>query len=741
MVNEGVYGRESSWIPISTDSTIKLANFGDDDGTIAKGFSTGKLATDDSFDNSIVHSALGNESAISRMRTFKGGVKLAEDNFSETQWAFVTGKNYFRAVDDTYTDTSTNMLAPITNSYILYSDAIPFTDFSYKNLRAVIGVNARQRKDGGSSISSGLSYYCENQASDYPFVTQIRITLYENKNGTWSPLNVKGNKGLFIFNETSYFSKIRMTGKTFESGLIGSMMCCDYERTADTSAIIIGGVLTQQDDRIYKTDINIVSGDFDVYTDSDRGYFYYDTTNRVQAFREYCWHQTACFGIQFCESGNDVGIDLESEETTQEDAEKIFFGILDGYVGHGDFVRGKAILSEDRYSKDANDNDYDPNTPSVDPNTYYKKSEKPSEVNGNTSFTTKYVMNYGQLNTVANDFYNALNTKPEDLSYQDYSASLFLTNNAIDTIISCKRFPFHVPSTSGQNVKLGNYTIKGSDGQPLVCPTTSKKVVCFEFDCGMCFPTFKDFRDYAPYTIYTLKIPYCSSVQLNTSECVGQPITVTLAVDIETGDCTGFVYADGKLIDSVSGNCAVDVAISGIQQATLDSQIFNASINQRQAKTNTAFAVAKSVINVGANAYGLTKAKKSPMATVQGISHLASSITSSAQDIVNSAYEQKRTGYEISHVQIPFKCVGGVSGGICLSETQNCVLIKESPVMLSEYNEEIYGKTVGFACLINDNLSNFSGLTVCSDIDLSGFTATEREKEMIRNFATGGFKL
>lgn len=729
MVNEGVYGAKGTWLTFTQDSTIKFANFGDNTGTIAKGFSSGKLKANKPYNNSLVHSSLGNESAISRLRTFKGAEELASDSFNSTQWNFACGTTYFYEVDSTYTNNTENMLTPVTNNYITNANILPIVDYDYKSIRALITVIAQQTKTGGSTVTKSLHDYCENFSSTYPYITAVYMNLYERINNSWTPFIVQGFKGLLIHNETTYFSKTRQTGKTFESGVIGSLVGTTYGSNANVNKFIIVGKLNQRlgDNRIYKTDLNVVTGDVEVYNDGSRGHFYIEY---YDGFEEYCKKQCACFGIQFVTDSQYINVDIESDETTEEEIENVFIGVLDGnFIGHGNYVNGEKIKDTTQYKLDsANDSPFDPSK-ETDPNAYHNTSIKPINVDGNTSFTTKYVLNYGQLNSIAEDFYKALNTKPEDLSYSDYSNSLFLTNNAIDTVVSCKYFPFQLPMTGGENVKMGNYTIKVNN-EPLVAPVTSRKVSVYEFECGSCFGEFGDFRDFEPYTTYELKVPFCGSVRLNASECVGKTITVSLAVDIESGSCTAFIYAGNELVESISGSCGVDIPISAVQQATLDSQIFNASINQRQAKTNAVLSVAKGVVNVGAGAYALSKAK-TPRQIGTSSSYLARSITDSAQDISNSMYNAERANYNISHVEIPYKCVGAVSSGVCLSESLLCTLIKETPVMLEDYDPTVYAKTIGYACCKSGKIGSESGMVVCSDVRISNCTLTKTEKDMI----------
>lgn len=759
MVNESVYGDKGTWITYNNNSSVVFPNFNDNKSTLKDGYDNNKIPLNKRLDNSVVHSALGSESALSHLHWYLDKTEFATDEFNATQFCFAFGYNSVAYNYGAFAKTTQIkatpelMIYPTTNKTNLINT--PVIDFDYKKLRAVIRVKVQQTKTVKTTgmLDISLKQYLDTYKTSYPYIRQVYINLYEKQGNTFTLLNNKSQCGILIFNDVSLYKPFKKnTSTTWITGQTGAMFCNNVptQRTPYNSSVTILGIMSNYyansavSDRIDSRYVNAFTDGVTVETvQPDPTFYIYETfcyREYDTGFEEYIKRQTACFGIQFVTDESYINIDIESEDTDEETANNVYIGILDGnFIGHGNYVKGKAITKTSQYKLDsANSSPFDPSK-EIDPNTYHNTSVKPVDVDGNTSFTTKYVLNYGQLDSIAHDFYNALKTKPEELTYTDFSSSLFLTNNAIDTIISCKYFPFQLPMTGGENVKMGNYTIKVGN-EPLIAPITSRKVVVYEFSCGSCFGEFGDFRDYEPYTTYELKIPFCGSVRLNTAECVGKTISVSLAVDIETGSCTGFVYANDELVESVSGSCGVDIAISGIQQSTLDSQIFNASINQRQAKTNAVFSVAKSVINVGSNAYGLSKAK-TPLSIVQGISHTANSVTNSMQDISNSMYSLQRANYELSHVQIPYKCVGGVGSGVCLSESKECVLIKETPVMLSDYNSEVYGKTTGFACCMNGTLSTFSGYTVCSDVDLTGINATENEKSMIKQLLCTGVRL
>ena len=53
--------------------------------------------------------------------------------------------------------------------------------------------------------------------------------------------------------------------------------------------------------------------------------------------------------------------------------------------------------------------------------------------------------------------------------------------------------------------------------------------------------------------------------------------------------------------------------------------------------------------------------------------------------------------------------------------------------------DDRYGEFIGYACEFSEALSNLSGFTVCANVRLDGFNATETEKNMIKAILESGF--
>lgn len=697
-VNESVYGAKNTWLTIKNNSTVKFANFGDNNGTIQKGFQTGKLKTDTQYNNSIVHSALGNESALSRFKTYKGKNELSAENYNSLQWSFACGSSVFQPVSNSSTDNTTNMLAPITNSFILNSNTRPVVDFSYKNVRAVIRVYAKQ-SENGQAIDKSLHDYCENFSANYPYIERVYMYMYEKINNNWVTMSTNYYLGILIHNETKYFSHTHAPSKTFESGIIGSVVCTNYGSGADVPEITLLGVMSQRlsDNRIYTTDINIVSGDLTVTTDLDgRGIFHLDYYND---FETYAMRQCACFGIQFVCDSADITIDLDSTETTEEQANKVYFGVLDSdYIGHGDFIQGKAITSDKRYNKTANDNEYNPDKPVSDLNS------KRNNTTGAYSGGKMYVVDELGIDTLINALCGAMTG--DIVSDEDrYKMSLnFGDKSPLDYVTSFRFCPFTISGGTATNtINVFNKPITASSSvfHPLL---TSIKRVTRSINV---IRLFNDFRAYSPFTSLQLYVPFCDTIELNPSEWYDTRLTLDYFFNLSTGDVTCCVMRNNLDFAVLTGTFLYDIPLTAENNNAYRIAVSSLNIDSKYNDINTLISQVNSGANVISNA------------VTGNVGGMLSGFTSMINNSVHHAETREKLELQYQATK-PSLCKSGSANA-----TNNFMLDFDGKLIYKyrDFDMDLtnYADTVGYACLENGSLSECSHLTkmINTKIDVS----------------------
>lgn len=741
-VNTNVYGAAEQWINTSFYDKFyrnKKANFGDNTSKLGDGVSKGKLSYSEPIDKSLSYCGLGTECALSHVRYVQNVNNTATiiDSQDRFQTNFLFGE----------ITTQTGMTGDYTNSQLSdfkYQKAWqssfdndtwwsnnknkliePYTSIHPKSVVFLIYVIAANASFT-DLINVTLSEY-RNQYTSYPNISQVYIEPFMNidlatenspsrtQYGAGGNATSNNRQGycLGLLDEYEIPSRnfsMYSYQLTWKRIVMGNLYGTDTYDTSTATAIVyvpenVGEHFKHQRVNIYdyyyiRTYIEYYDGIFDEILKT-----------------------VACFGLFFTEKTNVAQYGL----LTNND---MYIGILDeNGIGHGEYLRGADTVNapQNAYS-DMSQSGYD-YTKDVDKTKYKNDTEFYDSTLAN-GFTRFWVLDSNGVSQVLNEMYDIMNEVDPDEPIERYSQKVFLTNNPIDCIISLKKFPvLHIPSLSG--VYFLNFGSKATNitGSPLA---KSCETYTFNFSAAndtSLYPVFGgDFRDFEPYTKCEIVIPFCGSVDVPCCyfyEYGG--ITVKLTIDFISGACTGFVLANGITISSVSGNCAIDLPVSGIQSATLDSQIFSAAQAKKQNFNKTRAGLVASALTATAGAI-----TGNPVMIAAG----AAGVLATA---VNSKETVKNIDYELQHLQTPYKEVSTASGQISQSFDMRCKLIITRPKMLN-YDENAYAETVGYACLNSGSVDSFHGLTY-GTIELNGVPCTADEKSYIESMFANGVHL
>lgn len=465
---------------------------------------------------------------------------------------------------------------------------------------------------------------------------------------------------------------------------------------------------------------NAVYGPEIEVSSSSRAKWYY--LEYYDGLKEWVRRQIACFGLFFTD-------DQTTAETGEYDDDNMLLGVLVDGVGHGDYTHGEANRLQPQWEWDTtNDSDYDPsNPPSIDPNSYNGSMGTGSLVLFGTATERYNVSAVNMALGLLPKLWDIMAQADPDEAINDYSLKTFLTNNPIDCIVSLQYLPVKNMSTGNETtIKLGN-----KDTKVKAYPAKTSML----YDCGNyeIYPRFGD-NWIDRETKITLYLPFCGVVDLDPETYMGKTVNVEYAIDLTTGTCSAYVSfigaGGGKVItDIANGACAIDLPVTGIQQQTLNAQLFNASESTKQLKVNNALKGFKTLMGAVSSLGG---ARANPLGAVSGI-------LDSGVDLYNIFQDEKIADWNLQHTMIPTKMIGasgGLNGAMC--ELKPTIIFSRPT---TDYNAGTYGHSVGFACCKQGVLSAFSGYTECTNVDLSGFNATATEKNMIQTALSGGVYL
>lgn len=257
------------------------------------------------------------------------------------------------------------------------------------------------------------------------------------------------------------------------------------------------------------------------------------------------------------------------------------------------------------------------------------------------------------------------------------------------------------------------------------------------FDCGSVDiePFYNDFRDYAPYTQLELYLPLCGNVDLDPAYFIGHSVSITYYYDYNTMSCSACIYRDGiTLYKVVNGSIGAEIPLTSMRMG--DYQ--NAIHALEQAQKQNEIRMASAMVSMGISAAGLLAAPATG-GTSLGLTALGLSGVKSGIETVIGV---ENINYNIEHKQ-PAPTQTGASeaqNAFCVGSMYPYLFIKRAK-MLEEFDAEIYGHTVGYACNINAHIGDVSGYTVATNIDTSGINATVDEINAIKQAFSKGVYL
>lgn len=329
---------------------------------------------------------------------------------------------------------------------------------------------------------------------------------------------------------------------------------------------------------------------------------------------------------------------------------------------------------------------------------------------------------------------NALYLTDEDTTQMELD---FKGSNPTDYIINCYALPFEPNFLSGSEVgvQIGPQTLLNITGKVVNTATS------FYIDCGSkTIPRRGNFLDFEPYTHIELYLPMCGTITLDPALVVGKTIRVVMYYNILTNSATAAVYRLSELGDSLIATSTGEIGISIPFSAYNMGQYQNAIKATENAIKQNGLKVAT---GVATTAVGIAGALLAP--ETGGLSlALTGAALAGGSSALSAAMKGGELHYELEHIAPSVSQCSSADGSLAhvVAKTIPWLFIKRAR-MLQSYDEEVYAKTIGHACCINDILGGSeenprSGLTVCSNIDTSNIAATVDEINAIKQALASG---
>lgn len=255
--------------------------------------------------------------------------------------------------------------------------------------------------------------------------------------------------------------------------------------------------------------------------------------------------------------------------------------------------------------------------------------------------------------------------------------------NVFGAIAKCITVPFDVrPSPRGSSIKiLGIDTNVGAIGVVGHLQT---------IDCGTITIDryFGDFKDYSPYSKCFIYLPYIGVNEISINQVQGKALSLVYGVDLLDGSCVARLSADNKQLYSFSGNMATEYPIVG----------------------------------------------KTPSSPLAAATNMLGNITGS--DMLVGTVGLLGSVLTGQNSSSSFQTVGGVAGNWGNVGVLTPFVYLERPVQSIPNN---YGSSFGWTCNKYLPLNVLSGYTEVDESIHLSTTATDEEKEMLKEILTSGF--
>lgn len=610
-----------------------------------------------------------------------------------------------------------------------FIDVMPCVDFNYKRLLMNCYITAYKDQYSRDYDTFSLYDYWNNHKATYPLINAIYFTINNSSRINLFPFDMESKE--INSTVTKYKNPLKYYS-AYQGNVWANYVEFDqYSPNKKDVGEYVDLCFTQSTPNRYYCflthffDLDETAISFRKFQYSDYARFMLDSNKLTY---EWLLKQFAYMGIMFCDDNSLTWEDVANGDTS----ERLYIPIFDEYLTTtGNYVNGNAIKEQPNYKWDNtfNENGYK-GEPPIDESDYdeYNKSELTIAPYLGFKGVKKYLCKDTTLRSFVDYLYEEIAPDVTDVSY---SLQHFLTSNPIDNVVGVVKYPFDFNKwfrnlTHNTSIVVGNV-----DTGVLADQIFNESII---IDMGTIHFYALDnetdsFLSYEPYTTAEIFIPYCGSINISPSEYMGHDITVKMIIDIESGSCIALVLRDNLVMNTISGQIGIQCPISGMQNATVNSQIFSA--NQANKRANLGLATSVAGIAVS----GVT-------ALATGGSSLAlGGLIGGSAGLVNSIMQKQESDYELKHINTPIAAAGTSSPCTSLANEQCCRLVIRRPKYLPNFDKATYAHSKGFACNIIGKLENFSGYTECTGIDFSGINATVQEINALTRLLSNGVYL
>lgn len=339
-------------------------------------------------------------------------------------------------------------------------------------------------------------------------------------------------------------------------------------------------------------------------------------------------------------------------------------------------------------------------------------------------FSQQYICDASCLSDLANDLFDT--SIGGFWEYFKKGLDMY-GGNAGDAVMGLSFWPFDVSTFVGSgNCVEAQYIWFGGYGWDTTGHGSCKQIIFASGykDIGTLrfIPRFHSWRDYEPYTKIYVSIPYCGTYQLDAARYWNKDVTFRYFIDTRTNGCICVLIADGYCMDYFNGQMGVTMPIV---------------LSDYSAYMNSQMQVLLQGGGQAAGTFGAQAAALGGMASMGNVGMIAGGSVLAGGAALSGAVIGAKTVYGLAQNNINNfnKTKGGSSSMI------NCFLPQTIDVIFEIQDScepSNYNQMFGQPSLASGIIANFSGFLKCQAVKLKCSTATERERERLKQMLLSG---
>lgn len=326
-----------------------------------------------------------------------------------------------------------------------------------------------------------------------------------------------------------------------------------------------------------------------------------------------------------------------------------------------------------------------------------------------------YDMSFSEITQFFMDVYDTAN-------YNDIiDGNKLLSGQEINQICGCMYIPVDDLSKictmgSYQHVHIGTWSAPRGEGTLI---GSNDKLM----DMGSIgvTPTYHDQRDYPPYTRIYVMLPYAGMYELSVDKYMGKTLNVKVGIDVTSGNCCYYLFANGILLDTFTGNCGAQRPITCIDNAQYVSNVVGSIMGTGSSMANGASSLANNAVSA--------------------VSGNAGSIVGVAAGAAGIGATGVYKGFELLQAvdTPPMTTQGGLTGNLGYGGIQSVYFVCAQKKSVRPANER---QVIGYPSGQGGTIGSFSGFLSCRSVMLAdGFTGSEQEREELITILNQGIYL